>query len=134
MAHQHSLYMGIVDTAAEARDLPTLRKYVPALEELARRDGHRFYLAIAQRAWGVASRLSGEREEAKANFSQALETFRAYGARWQIGRTLAEMGELAQAGGNAAAARDLYTQALAEYEALRATPGAARLRESIAGL
>jgi tetratricopeptide (TPR) repeat protein len=134
MAHLHGVYMGIVDTAAEARDLETLRKYTPTLEELARRDGHRLYLAVARRAWGVAWRLSGEREEAEANFSQALETFRAYGARWQIGRTLAELGELAQAGGNITSARDCYTQALAEFEALRAAPAAARMRELVAHL
>ena len=94
MAHDHEIYMTLTDTAAELRDVAALRKYAPELEELADRDHHKLYLAIAHRAMGVAHRLAGEQIEAETRLKQALELFAKLGARWQIGRTLFELGEL----------------------------------------
>ncbi|HWR88560.1 MAG TPA: hypothetical protein VN277_09090, partial [Acidiferrobacterales bacterium] len=59
MAHEHDTYAVLADTAVLQRDAAALRQYAPRLEELAARDGHKLYLAIAQRAWGVAHRLAG---------------------------------------------------------------------------
>ena len=64
------------------------------LEKLASRDNHRLYLAIAHRALGVGHRLAGEHAAAETRLKQALELFTKLGARWQIGRTLFELGEL----------------------------------------
>ena len=94
MAHDHEIYMILADTAVEMRDSSGLYKYAPLLEELANRDKHKLYLAIAHRAYEFAHRLEGKHAEAETQLKQALELFTKLGARWQIGRTLFELGEL----------------------------------------
>jgi hypothetical protein len=81
MAHDHQVYMLLADAAAERRDLGSLREYAPKLEALAERDEHRLYRAIAQRAHGVASRLTGETADAESHLNQALALFAEAGAR-----------------------------------------------------
>jgi hypothetical protein len=134
IAHDHEVYMLLADAAAHLRDGEALARYAPLAEELAERDGHRLYLAIAQRARGVAAQLKGAHGEAAESLNGALEGFQALDAGWQTGRTLSELGELALARSDAQAARGYFTQALAEFEARRAAPDAARTRESLARL
>jgi hypothetical protein len=123
MAHDHDVYMLLTDTAVQRRDAAAVRQYAPRLEELATRDGHRLYLAIAHRAWGVAHLLADEHvrtSDAEARLNQALELFSELKTRWQIGRTRLELGELALARSDPASARDHFSRALAEFEALKA--------------
>jgi tetratricopeptide (TPR) repeat protein len=131
MAHDHDVYMTLADTAMQQRDAAALRQYTPRLEELAVRDGHKLYLPIAHRAWGVAHRLAGEHAKAEERLKKALELFSELDTRWQIGRTLAEMGELAQARSNAAAAREYFSQALVVFEALMALPDVERTQAAL---
>jgi len=131
MAHEHDTFAVLADTAMQQHDAAALRQYTPRLEELATRDGHKLYLAIAYRAWGVAHRLAGEHAEAEARLNQALELFEELEARWQIGRTLAELGELALAQSNTDAARDYFSRALVAFEALQAVPDMERTREAL---
>lgn len=91
MAHDHDVHMVLTDSAMQLRDVDALRRYAPRLEELARRDDHRLYLAIAHRAWGVAHRLAGEHAQATTRLNQALELFVELETRWQIGRTRAAL-------------------------------------------
>lgn len=124
-------YAMLADLAVQQRDEAALRHYAPLAEELARRDGHKLYQAIAHRAWGVAHRLAGEYAEAEARLKQALQLFEGLETRWQIGRTLRELGELAQAQGDIAAARDYFSRALAAFEAMQAAPDMARIRATL---
>jgi hypothetical protein len=75
MAHEHIVYMMLVDSAARAGDEGAIRNFVPQLEELAVRDDHKPYLAMSHRAWGVAHRLAGEYSEAESRLEKALEIF-----------------------------------------------------------
>ena len=134
MAHDHDVLMTLADTAVELRDADALRQYAPLLEELAARDGHRLYRAIAHRAWGVAHRLAGDHAESEVRFNRATELFRELGTRWQIGRTLFEMAELDLARSNADAAREYFSRALAAFEELQAVPDAARTRARLKSL
>lgn len=134
MAHDHEMHMTLADTAVELRDAAALRKYAPLLEELAVRDGHRLYLAIAHRACGVAHRLAGEHAEAEMRLKHALELFDILETRWQAGRTLVELGELGLARSDSGAARDYFSQALAAFEDMRAAPDAARTRALLQSL
>lgn len=129
MAHEHDTFAMLADTAMQQRDVAALRQYAPRLEELATRDDHKLYLAIAHRAWGVAHRLAGENEAAEARLKQALELFEGLETRWQIGCTLAELGEVALARSDSEAARDYFSRALATFEALQAVPDWERTRE-----
>ena len=124
----HDVYSTLVDVAALQRDEVGIRTYAPLAEEFALRYEHKLYLGVVSRAWSVAHRLSGEYDQAEARLSRALSLFEALGARWQIGRTLFEQGELALARGRLAEARDHLTRALAEFEAMRARPDAERTR------
>lgn len=127
----HDLYAMLADACAQQRDLAGLRKYAPLAEEAATRYGHKLYLGIAHRAWGVAHRLAHEYAQSEARFQQALELFRQLDTRWQIGRTLFELGELSAARMDTAEAQDYFLRALARFEELRAAPDAARTRAAL---
>jgi len=131
MAHDHEMYLTLADTAVQQRDAAALWEYAPRLEELARRDGHKLYLAIAHRAWGVAHRLASEHAEAETRLNQALELFKELETGWQIGRTLAELGEVALARSDSEAARNYFSQALAAFGSLKAVPDLERTREAL---
>jgi tetratricopeptide (TPR) repeat protein len=121
MAHDHEVFMTLTDTAAELRDAEALRKYARQLEKLASRDDHKLYLAIAQRALGVGHRLAGEYAEAESRFKQALELFTKLGTRWQIGRTLFELGELdLEQSEKTTKAHEYFAQALGSFEEIQA--------------
>lgn len=126
----HDIYATLVDTAVLQRDEAGIRQFAPGAEELAIRYGHTLYQAIAHRAWGVAHRLAGEYPEAGARLHQALDLFNGLDTRWQIGRTLFELGELA-APINPAQARDYFSRALVQFEAMRAAPDAARTQAAL---
>jgi hypothetical protein len=134
IAHEHDAYTILADIAAQQRDAAALGQYAQMAEELAARDGHRLYLAIAHRALGVAKRLAGEHSEAEAQLKLALEAFQQMDTHWQAGRTLAEMGELALARANADVARDFFSQALAVFEEMQAAPDAAHVRAALKSL
>ena len=133
MAHDHEIYMILTDTAAELRDADALRKYAPALEKLAGRDHHRLYLAIAYRARGVERSLAGEHVEAENDLKQALGLFTKLGTRWQIGRTLFELGELSITQ-STTKARQYYSQALGSFEEIGAGPNTERTRSALSSL
>jgi tetratricopeptide (TPR) repeat protein len=133
MAHDHEIFMTLADTAVELRDADALRTYAPNLETLASRDNHRLYLAIAHRALGVAHLLAGEHAAAETRLRQALELFTNLGARWQVGRTLFELGELNLNRSNAQA-REYYSQALRSFEEMQAKPNAERTRSILSSL
>ena len=146
IAHDHDVYMSLTDTAAHLRDEDAIRTYAPMLVDLAKRDGHRIFEAIAQRASGVAHRLAGEYSEAAECFNQAMRLFEAadhsssvatdgHGegvqpedARsvpahcYQIARTCVEIAELAVALSDSGRARDYYERALSSFDALGALP------------
>lgn len=130
MAHDHEIYMILTDIAVEMRDADALRKYAHPLEKLADRDNHRLYLAIAHRALGVADRLAGEHAEAENRLKQALGLCTKLGARWQIGRTLFELGELNLNQSNTKA-REFYSQALGSFEEIQAEPYTEKTRQAL---
>ena len=131
MAHEHIIYMMMVDSAATARDQNTILKYAPLLEKLATRDEHRPYLAITHRACGIAHRLSMEHNHAESRLQQALDIFEELDLPWQRGRTLYELGELAQVRNNHEISRQLFTQALQEFERLGASADVVRTKAAL---
>ena len=125
---EHALYAMLVDAAAQQRDEAGLRQYAPLAEEAAARYDHKLYKAIAHRAWGVAHRLGGQPGESASRLQEALGLFEQLGTRWQIGRTLFELGELGISQNQGEAARDYFLRALSLFEAMQAAPDAARAR------
>jgi tetratricopeptide (TPR) repeat protein len=129
MAHEHIVYMMLVDAAARAGDEAAIRKFAPRLEELALRDDHKPYLAVAQRAWGIALCIAGEYEGADSRLQKALAIFEESESSWQIGRTQFELGKLALAQTNGAAAHSYFMLAQTHFEELGAKPDIARTAE-----
>ena len=127
MAHDHEIYMILADTAAELSDLDAVRKYAPTLEQIASRDNHQLYLAIAHRATGVGHWLAGEQMEAEQHLKVSLGLFMKLGTRWQIGRTLFALGEL-QRPLATEKAREYYSKALGAYEEIQAVHYVERTR------
>jgi len=130
----HDQYTTLVDVATMQRDEAAIRQYAPRAEALANSLGHRLYQAIAHRAWGVAHRLAGEYDNAQARLDQALETFNEMGTRWQAGRTLFELGELAVARQQPVEARDYFSRALVDFDYMRARPDSDRTRAALEAL
>jgi tetratricopeptide (TPR) repeat protein len=127
-AHDHDMYALLADIAAQQHDLAALRQYAPFAEETATRYSHTLYQGIAQRAWGVAHLLAGEYVEADARLRHALELFQGLDTRWQVGRTLFVLGEVAVARANIVEARDYFSRALVKFEEMKAKPDIARTR------
>lgn len=134
MPTEPELYVLLADSAAERRDETALREFTPILEELATRNGHKLYEAVAHRAWGVAHTLAGEYEEARTRLNQSLALLRPLDTRWQIGRTLYELGELASKQRDLTAARSHFSEALTLYHDLRAVPYVQRTEARLASL
>jgi tetratricopeptide (TPR) repeat protein len=134
MAHQHIVYMMMADSAMQARDATRLQQYAPKLEELALRDDHQPYLAVAHRAVGVAHMLAGEHVEAVARLNKAMDIFSNLEAGWQIGRTYFAMGELARSLSEKERAQDYFSQALSAFAAMKAMPDIERTQTALASL
>jgi tetratricopeptide (TPR) repeat protein len=134
MAHEHIVYMMLVEAAAGLPDLDALCEYAERLEELATQDSHKPYLAIAHRAWGIAHRLSGDYDLAKNRLQMALTLFVELEAKWQIGRTEVEMAKLNLARSEEAKAARHFSQALESFEALQARPDMARVEAALAAM
>jgi len=130
----HDFYALLADAAAQQRDRAALHAYAPPALALAEQLGHRFYQALALRAWGVLHRFEGDYDAAFTRLNAALDIFRALGAPWQIGRTLAELGELARVRGSESTARQHLTEALAAFASLGALPDVARTRVALRAL
>ena len=131
MAHRHIVYMMLADSAAQARDIATAQRYSTLLEELATRDNHQPYLAVAHRSFGIICRLNEEFAEAEVRLTQALEVFEEFQAHWQTGRTLVELAELSRAQSDVNGARDYLTRALVEFEVIKALPAIERAQETL---
>jgi tetratricopeptide (TPR) repeat protein len=128
------LYFMFVDLAVLQHDEAALRQYAPLAEEMAIRDGHILYQASAHRAWGVMHRLQGEYAAAETRLSQALELFRGLDTRWQIGRTLYELADLALAQSDPVKAGDYFARALVSFEEMKAVPDMARTQAALESL
>lgn len=122
MAHEHIVHMMVVDSLAISEDGPGIAAHAPRLVELAERDGHQPYLAVAWRALGVAGRLKGEFAEAGDLLKAALDVFAERGTVWQKGRTLCELGKLELARGSTEQAEAFLTDALKAFEQIGAGP------------
>ena len=127
-------YFLLADLAVLERDAVALRQYAPLAEEMARRDGHILFQASAHRAWGVLYQLTGNYAEAEARLNQALDLFQELETGWQIGRTLYELAELANARADHTVAHDYYSRALVAFEEIGANPDAVRTREALRSL
>ena len=131
MAHEHIVYMMLVDSAATAGDLPGLERFVPELKALAERDQHAPYRAVALRAEGVAHRLRGDVASAEAALLAALDIFETTGMDWQAGRTLTELGLLETSRSEQEAADVYYNRALDVFERIHARPAFDRARDAM---
>ena len=121
----------LADLAVLQRDEAALRQHAPLAAETAARDGHMLFQASAQRALGVLYRLTGDYMEAEDHLYQALQTFESLETRWQLGRTLVELGELAAARTDNDQARDYYARAIEAFDAMGAMPDMVRAQAAL---
>jgi tetratricopeptide (TPR) repeat protein len=124
----------LADSAVLQRDEAALRQYAPLAEETAVRDGHKLFQGSAQRALGVLHRLTGDYVQAEHNLLQALRIFEVLETKWQLGRTLVELAELATARTDYAQARDYYVRALESFTEMGAKPDMERTQNALNSL
>jgi hypothetical protein len=127
----HDLYATLADAAALQRDESGLRQYAPLAEHSAAQVGHVLYQGIAHRAWGVLHALSTDYAASNMRLKQALALFEQLDTRWQLGRTLFELGDIARAQALDSAARDYYKRSLALFESMKAAPAATQVRAAL---
>lgn len=130
----HDMHVMLADLAASQQDLAGIQKYAPQAEVLAERYRHELYQAITNRAWGVAHWLAGDYALSEAKLTKALELFGKLNTRWQVGRTLFELGELARNRRDPVEAQRWFTEALSVFEAMNAQINATRTRAELEGL
>ncbi len=128
------VYALLLEVTAQQGEAPALREYAAHTETLATRHNHALYQGIAHRGWGVAHRLAREYAASETRLQTALQIFETLGARWQLGRTYFELGELALARADPAQARAYFSRALADFDTLRARPDAERTRARLLSL
>jgi tetratricopeptide (TPR) repeat protein len=131
MAHEHIVYMMLVDSAAMNRDPNSLKRFTPILEELTNRDNHLPYLAVAHRARGILHRLEGEFELAEESFKESIKLFDGLGMRWQLGRTLAEMAELELTKENIDSAKEYFKGASSAYKEINARTDLNKIQDQL---
>jgi tetratricopeptide (TPR) repeat protein len=129
---KHDLYTMLADTAAQQHDLEALQQYTPLADETANRYQHPLYQAIVHRAWGVERRLEGDWSAAEERLGKAMAAFEELGARWQMGRTKADIGELYLGQGEVQLGRTRLKEALALFEEIGAVPDARRITSLLA--
>lgn len=127
----HELYILLADAAARQRDEAALAQYLPLAEASAIRYEHRLFQAIAHRSRGVAHHLAGEFPEAEFQLNQALDSFTAMEMRYQLGRTLYELGALAVTQLQADVARGRFTRSFEEFRSLEAVTDMVLVRAAL---
>jgi tetratricopeptide (TPR) repeat protein len=130
----HDLYALLADIAAQERDLAGLEAYTAHAEATSAQAGHMLYQGVAARARGILLTLQGNFIEAEEHLNRSYSILANLGTRWQIGRTLYELGSAAATQGNHTKAKELFTSALAEFEQLGAAPDAAKTKRQLMSL
>lgn len=134
MAADLDMYAMAVDAAARAEDEDGLSRYLSLAEGAAQRADHKLYIAVARRARGVAHRIAGEWDLAAGPLKAATDEFRALDTKWQIGRTLLELGEVERGRENSGVSMEHFAEALSAFETLGADPDAHLARAALESL
>lgn len=82
----------------------------------------------------MAHFLTEEFDQSEEKLNQALEIFERLGMTWQSGRTLAELGMVAQAKNELSKAAEFFTRAGQLFEAIHARPDLEKINEVIANI
>jgi tetratricopeptide (TPR) repeat protein len=127
----HDVYSVLVDAAVQQQDADGLREYIPLLEEAIANLEHNLYQATADRAWGVLHRIESQHELAEIRLLKAVTLFEGLDTRWQLGRTLLELGGLAAERSQPVEAKQHYARALALFEGMGALPDAKRAKDEL---
>lgn len=124
----HELYVLLADVAAQQRDETMLSTYAPQAETVSVRLKHTLYQAIALRALGILDEIHGRMARAEARLKQSYELFQRLETRWQMGRTLLDLGQLSAAEGKNKEASEYFAQAVNEFESMGARLAAEQAR------
>ncbi len=130
----HDIYAILAEAACRQRDIAALREYAPLAYESAAKYEHALYLGLARRAMGVLRMLEGDYAGAERELIESLAGLEKLRAKWQVGRTLSEFGELELVRGSAAKAREYFGRAREAFESLGAKPDAAKARKRLEGI
>ena len=129
----HEIYVLLADVAAQQRDEAMLAIYAPQAETVSIHLKHTLYQAIALRAMGILDELHGKFAGAEAQLRESFALFQRLDTRWQMGRTLFELGRLSAATGKTEEASKCFTQAANAFEFMGACPAAEQARAFMEG-
>jgi hypothetical protein len=130
----HEIYVSLADIGATHRDEKLLSAYASRSDEISLSLGHSLYHAVALRALGILDWLHHDIPEAEARLMESFHLFQQLETRWQVGRTLFDLGEMSAAQGKKEQARGYFSQALSAFEAMGVQPFVNKTREHLDSL
>jgi hypothetical protein len=131
-----ALMAELAELAARSGDLDLYDRFGAEALELGWRSGARKALAQALRARAIVGVSASRWEDALADAQNALARYRELGCGWEQGRSryvLAGLYRRRNDHGDDGRARDELTQALRQFDELRAVRDIARVRSALAG-
>jgi len=118
----HEIYVSMADIAATLRDESLLSTYAAQSDEISLSLGHTLYHAVTLRALGILDWLHHDYPQAETRLRESCLLFQQLGTRWQIGRTLFDLGEMSTELGKMGEAKEYFSQALSAFEVMGARP------------
>lgn len=129
----HEIYVLLADVAAQQQDETMLATYAPQAETISVRLRHTLYQAISLRALGILDEMHGRLVHAEARLKESYGLFQRLDARWQMGRTLFDLGRLSATTGKSEEASEYFAQAASAFESMGARPAAERAQTFMEG-
>lgn len=106
----HEVSVLLADIGAMHRDIPLLAAYALQADEISLSLDHHLYHAIALRALGILDWLNGESAQAAARLTESCRIFQQIDTRWQLGRTLSDLGEVSAGLGRSEEAESYFAR------------------------
>ena len=130
----HEILVLLADTGAMNRDEQLLSTYASKADAMSLSLNHLLYHAMAKRALGILDWLHRDYARAEDQLRESVQLFQQLETRWQLGRTLYDLGELSIDLEKPAQAREFFTQALSAFEEMGAAPSVTRTRRYLASI
>lgn len=128
---EHEILVLLADIGAMNRDEALLATYAYEADFISLSLDHLLYHAMAIRALGILDWLHRDYARAEDQLRESIRLFQQLETRWQLGRTLYDLGELSMDLGRTMQAREFFMQALLAFEEMGAEPYMAKTKRHL---
>jgi tetratricopeptide (TPR) repeat protein len=128
---EHEIIVLLADIGALNRDEALLTAYASLADQISLFLNHHLYHAMAVRALGIFTWLQRDHAQAEAQLRESLKLFQQLETRWQLGRTLYDLGEISVDRGRIEQAKEFFSQALTAFEEMGARPSIIKTQQHL---